>query len=284
VLEYEDRLQRPGLQYLTGIASSSINPIELGVRQTLTIDIAFSLWLALGCGNQPMIHPEKKVPYGWDEIAALVEVNPRTEVLWDEEGLKLKTFGEILTSKPRKRKSTVLQEEIGDAVDWGDPVDTNITVKKRNARLLRFDLRQLTCFGLAIRESRMNFYGSDQELPMRVASTLLGLGPSVLSKIERKLQNTLTLDNAITLLVGMGSGKTPPIHPDTSTPYDWNAIAGLLEFDDEIVKRWHEDPVVLKAGFKMKTVQEFVESLKNKGNKGTHETKPRNQRRAKLAI
>jgi hypothetical protein len=282
VLEYEDRLQRPGLQYLTGIASSSINPIELGVRQTLTIDIAFSLWLALGCGNQPMIHPEKKVPYGWDEIAALVEVNPRTEELWAEEGLKLKTFEEILASKPRKRQSTVLQEEIGDAVDWGESVDTNITVKQRNSRLLRFDLRQLTCFGLAIRESRMNFYGSDQELPMRVASTLLGLGPSVLSKIERKLQNALTLDNAITLLVGMGSGKMPPIHPDTSTPYDWNAIAGLLEFDDEIVKRWKEDPVVVKAGFKMKTVQEFVESLKEE--KGTHEKKSKNQGRAKLAI
>ena len=131
----------------------------------------------------------------------------------------------------------------------------------------------------------MNFYGAGSELPMRVASTLLGLGPSVLSKIERKLQNTLTLDNVITLLVGMGSGKMFPIHPDTSTPYDWNAIAGLLEFDAEIVKRWEEDPVVLKAGFKIKTVEQFIESL-DKGEKETHgeNKKSRSPKRAKLAV
>jgi hypothetical protein len=234
-----------------------------------------------------MIHPEKKVPYGWDEIAALVEVNPRAQEAWDSEGLKLKTLEEILASKPKKRKSTVLQEEIGEVLDWGTPVGTNITVKRRNARILRFDLRQLACFGLAIRESRMNFYGNGEEMPMRIASTLLGLGPSVLSKIERKLQNTITLDNIITLLVGMGSGQMFPIHPDTSTPYDWDAIAGLLEFDDEIVKRWNTDPVMVKAGFKIKTVEQFIQSI-DSGNRETHEgdknSKPRNPKRAKLAV
>lgn len=297
VLEIEDQYGRPGLQYLTGIASSSINPLELGVRQTLTLDIGFSVWLALSSGNQPLIHPVKKVPYGWEEIAGLLSLNPDTAARWGDYDLRLRTFEEVLSLKQKHRKSTVLSKEIDEAAVWNTPPDTNLAIKRRDSRLLKFDLKELARFGLAIRESRNNFFGEGQLLAMRSeyddipsVEKLTGLGASVVSKIERKLQNTITLDNVVTLWVAMGSGEMPPIHPLTSELYDWDEIASLLTLDETIAKRWLESDVV-DAGIKLKTITEVVnlsvDAKKPSKNRRQHDgngNSVNRRRNAKLAI
>lgn len=295
ILEIEDQYGRPGLQYLTGIAASSINPIELGVRQTLTLDIAFSLWLALGSGSQPMIHPQKKIPYGWDEIFALLELNEDTASKWKDHGIVLKTFDQVLSQRTKARKSLVRSGEIDLNATWKPPADTNLTLKRRDFRLLKYDLTEVSCLGLAIRESRNQFFGPDKPLSMEMTDVLTGLGPSVLSRIERKTQNTITLDNIVTLLAAMGSGQAPPIHPLTNKPYDWDAIANLLILDEEIAARWEEQELV-EAGFELKTIKDLIkmsddakkisDRLKTK-NRGTHdraEDTPNKKRNAKLVL
>jgi hypothetical protein len=218
-------------------------------------------------------------------------LNEDTAAKWGASGIRLRTFEEVLNLKQKPRKSTVLPVEIDNDATWNTPPDTNLAIKRRDSRLLKFDLKELACFGLAIRESRNNFFGEGRLLPMLTASELIGLGPSVLSKVERKLQNTITLDNVVTLWTAMGSGEMPPVHPLTSELYDWDAIASLLTLDDEIVKRWNESDVT-KAGIRLKTLDEVIKisedakkPKKSKTNREKHDGNSTDRKRnVKLAI